>query len=64
MGPQIFGVATMNTFLSCQKATSLMWAQFLGKQGGLIRGGLLYHNQYPRLTVTINTVRIDLCKRH
>ncbi len=24
------------------KATSLMWPQFLGKWGGLIRGGLLY----------------------
>ena len=33
MWPQSFGAATM---------TSLMWPQFLGKLGGLIRGGLLY----------------------
>ncbi len=47
--PHIFGLTTMNMmntviYLSLSsnmsKGTSLMWPQFLGKEGGLIRGGL------------------------
>ncbi len=47
-------------FISLTKATSLMWPQFLGKQGGLIRRGLLYSSRNPWLSLMAQPLQASL----